>query len=123
MHKMASSDVAPHKMSHPASETKLPPHLFREHREAAEGRMFRSWMRITRDMVLLGLETQRVIGLRLMKLSRGGRAAELEAIRMVAEKNTALAEAAMTLARGRSAGIVIRRYRTRVRSNKRRLSK
>ena len=85
--------------------------------------MFKSWMRITRDTVLLGLETQRVIGLRLMKLSRGGRGAELEALRMVTEKNTALAEAAMTLARGGSAGTVIRRYRTQVRSNKRRLSK
>ena len=85
--------------------------------------MFKSWMRITRDTVLLGLETQRVIGMRLMKLSRGGPGAELEALRMVTEKNTALAEAAMTLARGGSAGTVIRRYRTHVRSNKRRLSK
>ena len=85
--------------------------------------MFKSWMRITRDTVLLGLETQRVISLRLIKLSRGGRGAELEALRMVTEKNTALAEAAMTLARGGSAVTVIRRYRTHVRSNKRRLSK
>jgi hypothetical protein len=80
-------------------------------------------MRVTRDTVLLGLETQRVIGLRLMKLSRGGRAAELEAVQMVTEKNTALAEAALTLARGGTAETVIRRYRTHVRSNKRRLSK
>jgi hypothetical protein len=86
-----------------------------------EGKMFKHWMEVTRDAVLLGFETQRVIGLRLMKLSRGGRAAELEALRMVTEKNTALAEAAVTLARGGSAGTVIRRYRTHVRSNKRRL--
>jgi hypothetical protein len=85
--------------------------------------MFKNWMRITHDAVLLGLETQRVIGLRLMKLSRGGRAAELEAFRMVREKNTALAEAAMTLARGGSTAKVIRRYRTHVRANKRRLLK
>jgi hypothetical protein len=83
--------------------------------------MFDAWMRVTRDAVLLGLETQRVIGLRLMKLSRGGRAAELEALRMVTEKNTALAEAAMTVARGGTARTVIRRYRTHVRSNTRRL--
>jgi hypothetical protein len=85
--------------------------------------MFKNWMRVTRDVMLLGLETQRVIGLRLMKLSRGGRPAELETLRMLTEKNTALAEAAMTLARGGSAETVIRRYRTRVRSNKRRLLK
>jgi hypothetical protein len=85
--------------------------------------MFRNWMRLTNDAVLLGFETRRVIGLRLVKLSRGGRAAESEALRMVAEKTNALAEAGMTLARGGSAGMVISRYRTRVRANKRRLLK
>ena len=35
--------------------------------------MFRKWMRLTHDAVLLGLESQRVMTLRLMKLSRGGR--------------------------------------------------
>ena len=34
--------------------------------------MFRNWIRLANDAVLLGFETQRVIGLRLMKLSRGG---------------------------------------------------
>lgn len=80
-------------------------------------------MQLTHDAVLLGLESQRVMGLRLMKLSRGGRAAHAEALRMFSEKTTALAEAGTTLARGGSAGTVIRRYRTHVRSNKRRLSK
>ena len=61
-------------------------------------------MRMTSDAVMLGLETQRVIGLRFMKLSRGGRAAEAEALRMVTEKTSTLAEAGMTLARGGSAG-------------------
>ena len=85
--------------------------------------MFKNWMRLSRDAVLLGLETQRVMGLRLMKLSRGGRAAEAEAVRMVTEKTNALMEAGMTLARGGSARTVLRRYRTHVRSNKRRLLK
>ena len=85
--------------------------------------MFRNWMRMTNDAVMLGFETQRVIGLRLLKLSRGGRGAEVEALRMVTEKTTALAEAGMTLARGGSAGTIIRRYRTHVRANKRRLLK
>jgi hypothetical protein len=85
--------------------------------------MSRNWLRLTRDAILLGVEAQRVIGLRWMKFARGGHAAETEAVRMFAEKTTALAEAGMTLARGGSAGAVIRRYRTHVRANKRRLLK
>jgi len=85
--------------------------------------MIRNWMQLTHDAMLLGFESQRVMGLRLMKLSRGGRAAQAEALRMFSEKTTALAEAGTTLARGGSAETVIRRYRTHVRSNKRRLSK
>jgi hypothetical protein len=85
--------------------------------------MFKNWMRMMNDAVMLGFETHRVINLRLMKLSRGGSDAEAEALRMVTEKTTALAEAGITLARGGSAGTIIRRYRTHVRANKRRLSK
>ena len=44
-------------------------------------------MQLTHDAVLLGLESQRVMGLRLMKLSRGGRAAQAEALRMFSEKD------------------------------------
>jgi hypothetical protein len=85
--------------------------------------MSKNWMRLTHDAVMLGMEAQRVIGLRLIKLSGGGPAAQAEAWRMVSEKTAALAEAGLTLARGGSAGRVIRRYRTHVRSNKRRLLK
>jgi hypothetical protein len=85
--------------------------------------MPRNWMRLPHDAVMLGLEAQRVIGLRLIKLSSGGPAAQAEALRMVSEKTAALAEARLTLAGGGSAGSVIRRYRTHVRSNKRRLLK
>jgi hypothetical protein len=85
--------------------------------------MFRNWLQLAHDAMLLGLESQRVMGLRLVKLSRGGAAAQAEALRMFSEKTSALAEAGTTLARGGSAGSVIRRYRSHVRSNKRRLSK
>ena len=88
-----------------------------------EDAMFRNWMRLTNEVVMLGFETQRVIGLRLVRLSRSGPAAQSEALRMVTEKTIALVEAGMTLARGGSAGKVIRRYRTHVRANKRRLLK
>jgi hypothetical protein len=47
-------------------------------------------MRMTNDAVRLGFETQRVIGLRLLKLSRGGTAAELEALRMVTRRKLPL---------------------------------
>lgn len=85
--------------------------------------MSSNWMRLTYDAVMLGLEAQRVIGLRLMKLAGGGPAAQAEALHMVSEKTAALAEAGMTLARGGSAGTVIRRYRKHVRANRRRLLK
>ena len=78
-------------------------------------------MRLNRHAVLLGLETHRVIGLRLMKLSRGGHAAEVEALRMFTEKTSALMEASLTLASGGSATTVLRRYRSHVSANKRRL--
>ena len=85
--------------------------------------LFKNWMKITGDAAMLGIETQRVMHLRMMKLFAGGPKAQSEALRMVTEKTTALAEATMTLARGGSAQRVIRRYRTHVKSNQRRLSK
>ena len=52
--------------------------------------------------------------LRLLKLARGGRAARLEAQRMVTEKGVAFAEAAAMLATGGSVKKVVRRVRSRV---------
>ena len=83
--------------------------------------MFNDWLRLTVDATLLGLETQRVVSLRLARLAAGGAAAEAEAKRMVFEKGPALVEAATTLALGGSAERVIRRYRMHVRANERRL--
>jgi hypothetical protein len=85
--------------------------------------LFTNWMKIAGDTAMLGIETQQVIQLRMMKLFAGGPKAQSEALRMVTEKTTALAEATMTLARGGSAQRVMRRYRTYVRSNQQRLSK
>jgi len=85
--------------------------------------MFKSWFGLTLDAVLLGFETQRVIGLRLAKIAAGGPAAQVEAHRMVMEKTTALAEAATMLATGGSPRTVVRRYRTHVKANERRLSR
>ena len=85
--------------------------------------MINQWLRLTFDATLLGLETQRVVSLRLACLSAGGAVAEAEAQRMVLEKGTAFVEAATTLAFGGSAAKVIRRYRTHVRANERRLTR
>src|SRR6478672_11511547 len=66
--------------------------------------MFRSRMKLARSVSLLGLESHQVITLRLAKLAKGGRAAQTEAHRMVAEKITAAQAAALNLAMGGRAG-------------------
>ena len=57
------------------------------------------------------------------KLALGGPQGHVEAQRMVAEKGFAFAEAAGSLAAGVSVERVMRRYRSHVRANKRRLSR
>jgi hypothetical protein len=85
--------------------------------------MFRAWMEFAFDAARLAGETQQVMGLRLMKLAVGGAAGRREAERMVAEKGLALGEAVRTLGTGGSMHKVMRRYLSRVRANKRRLSR
>jgi hypothetical protein len=45
--------------------------------------MIKTWFDLTLDAAFLGFETQRVVGLRLMKLAAGGAAAHTEAQLMV----------------------------------------
>jgi hypothetical protein len=85
--------------------------------------MFRGWIGLGFDALNLHVEAQRVIGLRMIRLAQGGAAAQAEASRMVTEKAAAMAEAALTLASGGSAKKVVRRYRTHVRANQRRLTR
>jgi hypothetical protein len=85
--------------------------------------MFAAWMRLSMDAAFLGLESQRVIGLRLIKIAAGGPGGYAEAHRMITEKTTAFAEAAATIAAGGSTHKVVRRYRSHVRANERRLSR
>jgi hypothetical protein len=73
--------------------------------------------------VRLCQEAQVVVNLRLMKLALGGNRSHVEANRMVSEKGFALAEALSTLATGGSPDKVLRRYRSHVRANKRRLTR
>jgi hypothetical protein len=71
----------------------------------------------------LALESNRVIALRLAKLSAGGAAARAEANRMVSEKISAAWGAGVTLMTGGSSAKVIAQYRKRVSANAKRLSR
>ncbi|WP_336487549.1 hypothetical protein [Methylobacterium nigriterrae] len=85
--------------------------------------MFGTWWKLGVDATMLALESQQVIGMRLMMLSAGGTAAQAEAHRMVSEKITAAGEAALLVASGGSTARVVAGYRRKVRANARRLSK
>jgi hypothetical protein len=80
--------------------------------------MFKFWF----DAAMLSIEAQQVIGLRMMRLAQGGKAAQAEASRMVTEKMAATMTAAATLMAGGSGEAVVAEVRRRVRSNSRRLS-
>lgn len=79
--------------------------------------MFKPWYQLT----MLAIESQTVIALRLMKLSRGGEAATTEARRMVTEKVSAGAAAATTIMTGGSVDKALKDARRHVRRNARRL--
>jgi hypothetical protein len=81
------------------------------------------WWKFSSDLWTANLEAQRVIALRLHKLAMGGSPAREEAQRMVSEKVLASVEAATTVAAGGSPQKVLRRYRTIMRANTKRLSK
>ena len=85
--------------------------------------MFGAWWTLGMDTTMLVLESQAVIGLRMVKLAAGGAAAQAEAHRMVGEKVVAAQEAAMLLATGGSTKGVVSGYRRKVRANRRRPSR
>jgi hypothetical protein len=85
--------------------------------------MFTNWMTFAFEMARLQAEANTVMVLRMMRFMQGGKIAEREARRMVAEKGFAMAGATMMLATGGSAKKVVRRVRSRVSNNRRRLSR
>jgi hypothetical protein len=85
--------------------------------------MLAAWMKLAFTSAQAWQEAQVVMSLRAMRLARGGALAQAEATRMVTEKSAALVDAAMTVTTGGSAEKVVRGYRTRVRANKRRLTR
>jgi hypothetical protein len=92
--------------------------------------MFPSWYKTARraaeaqyHLAMLAAESQQVIWLRMLKLAAGGMGAQREAELMVSEKVAAATQATSSLAMGASPNSVVKRYRTKVRANARRLSK
>jgi hypothetical protein len=81
-----------------------------------------TWFSLMMESASLVLEAQHVIALRAARLASGGAAAQTEAARMMSEKIVAGMAASTMLAFGRSPQMVVRRYRSRVRANARRLT-
>jgi hypothetical protein len=75
------------------------------------------------SLMLLAVEANRVIALRMMKLMRGGRRARREAEMMVSEKIYAAFEATASLMTGASGDEIVHRYRRHVAANAKRLGK
>jgi hypothetical protein len=80
--------------------------------------MLNSWF----AMIMLAIESNEVVGLRLAKLAWGGEAALDEAEIMISEKIGAGVEAFSSLLSGTSSLAVINRYREHVAINCERLS-
>ena len=74
------------------------------------------------NLMMLAVEANRVIALRMMKLMRGGKSARREANLMVSEKISAAFEAIANLMAGASGNEIVHRYRQHVAKNAKRLS-
>jgi hypothetical protein len=85
-------------------------------------RQFRG-RRLFNSLTMLAMESHHVVGLRMMKLMRGGRSARREAKLMISEKIQAAAKAGASLIAGASADEMVRQYRRRVLANAKRLGK
>ena len=81
--------------------------------------MFKTWWNIG----MLAAESQHVMWLRCMRLAAGGPTASAEAQRMVTEKLALAGPVALRILMGDSPDKAVKRYRSAVRANRRRLSK
>ena len=85
--------------------------------------MFVQWFKLSTELLQAQFEAQRVISLRLAVIAAGGTDAASEMQHMVTEKLAANANASAALAAGKSPRAILRRYRTIMRANERRLNK
>lgn len=81
--------------------------------------MLKNWANLFR----LSAEAQQVIWLRTMKLAAGGPKADREAKLMVKEKIDVAQKETLKLMMGGSPEAMVRNYRRKVKSNRKRLSK
>lgn len=75
------------------------------------------------SLMMLALEANHVIGLRLIKLMRGGKRARRESQLMMNEKVDAAFKAGARIMAGASADEIVQGYRRRVAANAKRLSR
>jgi hypothetical protein len=75
------------------------------------------------SVMMLALESNRVVALRWMKLMQGGSKARREADLMVSEKMEAALKASTRLMAGASGNEIVRGYRKRVAANAKRLGR
>jgi hypothetical protein len=75
------------------------------------------------SLMMLAVEANGVVALRVMKLMRGGRSARREAKLMVSERMDAAFEAAARLMVGASGDELVQRYRKRAAANAKRLGR
>jgi hypothetical protein len=75
------------------------------------------------SLMMLAVESNGVIALRMMKLMLGGKRARREAELMVSEKMKAAFEASASLMVGASGDQIVRRYRQHVAANAKRLGR
>jgi hypothetical protein len=75
------------------------------------------------SLMILAVEANGVVALRMMKLMRGGRSARREAKLMVSEKIDAAFEATARLMAGASGGEIVHRYRQHIAANAKRLGR
>ena len=75
------------------------------------------------SLMMLAVEANGVVALRMMKLMLGGRKARREAERMVREKIQAGIEATANLMAGASGDEIVHRYRQHVAANAKRLGR
>ena len=75
------------------------------------------------SLMKLAVDASHVVGLRMMKLVRGGKQARREAELMVTEKIDPAFEAGTRLLAGASGDEIVRRYRRRVAANAKRLKR
>jgi uncharacterized lipoprotein NlpE involved in copper resistance len=73
------------------------------------------------SLMMLAVEANGVVALRMMKLMRGGKSARREAKLMVSEKVNAAFDTTARLMVGASGDEIVKRYRQRVAANAKRL--